>query len=257
MIGICGKGFVGNALYELLKPLDPIVYDKFKKIGNEEDLKKCKVIFLCLPTPYDWDKEQYDLSAIEETLPKYDPDVYVIKSTTAIGDCDLLSKKYGKKIIHNPEFLREQTAIEDIKNANRTVLGGDQYLCTEVQRIYQRVYDSDMIYVFTDSRTSELIKLATNAYLSSKVIFCNTLKNICCMSNINYDVFKEAWLLEPRVGRSHTQVTEEGGFGGHCFPKDLNALISRSRDFGYDPKILVSVWNENCKIRKEFNGKER
>jgi len=253
-IALVGLGFVGGSLYELFKPLNPVRYSLNE--GSQEEVNKCDVAFISVPTPMNDDKT-CDTSIIEEVFSWIKCPLLVIKSTVPPGTCKKLAEKYpDKKIVHNPEFLREQTAIKDLFEANRTVLGGNKEDCLEVARIYQKVYNHDMIYVYTDSTTSELVKYATNAYLATKVIFCNELYEICKAFGIDYDILKEIWLLEPRITRTHTIITEERGFGGHCFPKDLNALIEYTQKNHYNPMLLKQVWDSNCRLRSEFAGRE-
>lgn len=256
-ISVLGQGFVGGTLTKFFEKLNPVAYDPFKGFkATHDDVNATDIAFVCVGTPMKEDKT-CDTSQIEEVFSWLKVPIAVIKSTVPPGTCKRLQTKYPDiKIVHNPEFLREQTALDDMKNVNRTVLGGNKDVCLEVARVYQQIYNHDMIYVYTDTNTSELVKYATNAYLATKVTFCNELANVCNVYGVDYDILKEIWLLEPRITRTHTIISEEKGFGGHCFPKDLNALIEYTEREGYNPKFLKSVWDSNCKFRKEFNGKE-
>ncbi len=261
-VGIIGLGFVGTALHNLFKEGDGKDYklclyslEKNNYPEEKERAKNTDIAFVCVGTPMKKDKT-CDLTAIEDVLSWIEADVIVIKSTVPPGTTEELSKKYNKKIVHNPEFLTERNASQDMKNATRTVLGGPKDYCIPVCRLYQKVYDHSMHYVFTTSRTSELVKYVTNAFFTVKVAFVNQIFDICNKMDVDYDELREVWLLEPRVNRSHTLITEERGYGGHCFPKDLNALIHTSESKDIDVTLLKEVWNYNCKIRGEFNGKE-
>lgn len=258
-VGIIGHGFVGGALHELLKPLKPVIYDKFQEqyMYHKAGINACDIAFVCVPTPMKDDKT-CDLSAINEVLLWCHAKIVVIKSTVPVGTTARLSKQFSRRIVHNPEFLREVSAAEDMKHANRTILGGDKRDCLEVCKMYQKVYDHNMQYVFTTSDMSEFVKYATNSFFATKVAFCNELYDICNVFGLDYDEFREYWLLEPRVGRHHTQITEQRGYGGTCLPKDLNALIKAAEDQGYGKKasLLKAVWNANCQVRKEFQGME-
>lgn len=258
-VAIVGVGFVGGALFELLKgKIDVKRYDPYKEFScSKSDVNNCDIIFLCVPTPFDWKTKDYDYSAIEESLGWIKKNkIVVIKSTVQPGTCQYMSEKFGHKIIFNPEFLREKTAIKDIKNEKRVILGGEAKLCRIVRSIYQQVYKRKILYVFTSWGNAELTKIATNTYLCAKVSFCNELKEFCDKSGISYDEFKEIWLTDERIGASHTDVTEEGGFSGHCFPKDLNALITKMKSAGVDPICHTTAWNTNRKYNKEFENKK-
>ncbi len=257
-VAIVGHGFVGNALHEVLnKGYVVAVYDKFKpELGTMEAVNSCKVAFLCVPTPMR-DNKTCDLSAIKDVFGWLRTPIVVIKSTVPVGTTAQLDSEYEPgTVIHNPEFLRERSAVEDMLNANRVILGGDKKASRQVAKVYRRVYDEDVQYVFTDSKTSELIKYATNSYFATKVAFFNEIYDIAGSLGVDYDQLREYLLLEPRVGRHHTQVTEERGFGGTCLPKDINALIHTAAQVGYDSKLLKAVWDENCRVRDEFSGKE-
>lgn len=256
LCGICGIGFVGGALKNLLeKKYKVMAYDPYKDFScSREDINKCDTIFLCVPTPFSWESMDYDYSAIEDCLSWIDKDkLVVIKSTVQPGTCEKMHKKYGHRIVSNPEFLRENTALEDMLNADRTVLGGHIDDCQQVADIYKEVYPFEMVYAFTTWNIAELTKIATNTFLATKVSFCNEIKEFCDKMGISYDAFKEIWLLDKRIGRSHTQVTKQGGFSGHCFPKDLNALITKMQDMKVKPTLHQATWNANRKYRKEFS----
>lgn len=261
-VGIIGLGFVGSALYDLLDAGDgkdykicPYSLSAFNSLEEKEAAKNSDIAFVCVGTPMKEDKI-CDLSQLEEVLGWCEAKVIVIKSTIPPGTTETLASKFNKRLVHNPEFLTERNASEDMRTVKRTVLGGDKKDSMEVCRLYQKVYDHSMQYVFCTSRVSEMVKYVTNAYFTVKVAFINQIFDICQGLSIDYDELKEIWLLEPRMTRSHTLVTEDRGYGGHCFPKDLNALIKASEDIGVDVTLLKEVWNYNCKIRKEFKGRE-
>lgn len=261
-IGCMGIGFVGGALKELLETKYSVnSYDKFKEPYNtKEHLEKAldsDVIFLCVPTLFDWKLMDYYYSAIEDCLSQIPDDkIVVIKSTVQPGTCEKMSEKRGHKIVFNPEFLREVTAVEDMKNADRTVLGGDITNCEVICDIYKALYPFEMKYIFTTWEIAELTKIATNSFLASKVSFCNEIEEYCNRKDISYDAFREVWLADKRIGRGHTQVTDKGGFSGTCFPKDINALITSMKKVGMDPIFHRATWNTNCQYREEFSDEK-
>ena len=262
-IGVVGcKGFVGEAVCELFKTSDEVElveYDNGKKygtpIGTREAINDCDIVFVCVPSPMKEDGS-CDTSIVDEVVRWINGPIIVIKSTVPPGTTDWLRVKYGKNIVHNPEFLTEANYIDDIKNANRTVLGGEEYICDMVVVAYQKVYSDEMIYVITDSSTSELSKYALNTFLATKVAYFNELKNIADVFSVNFDELREIVLLDKRIGDSHTEVTKERGFGGHCFPKDLNGLINACFDVEYSPNLLMEVWESNRDCREEFKDEK-
>ncbi|MFH1854966.1 MAG: hypothetical protein ABH810_00945 [bacterium] len=258
-IAIVGVGFVGSALFKLLKQkFNVLRYDPSKKFScSKEEVNECDVVFLCVPTPFDWVKKDYDYSAIDECLGWIKRGrVVVIKSTVQPGTTREVARKYKHDIVFNPEFLRQKSAVRDIKGADRVVLGGNKTDCLKISRIYKKVYPRKVKYIHTTFESAELAKIATNAFLCSKVMFCNEIKKFCDKIDIDYDEFRKVWFHDKRIGKSHTEVTKEGGFSGGCFPKDLNALISKMMSRGVDPVFQKMVWNLNRKHRKEFRGRK-
>jgi len=181
-LAIVGVGFVGGALYKLLcKKFEALRYDPNKKFScSKEDVNKCEIIFVCVPTPFGWRKMDYDYNAIEDCLGWIKKGrVIVIKSTVQPGITREMKKKYKHNLVFNPEFLREKSAARDIKKAERIILGGNKRNCLQVSRIYKKIYNKKVKYIFTSYENAELAKIATNAFLCSKVIFCNEIKKFC------------------------------------------------------------------------------
>jgi UDPglucose 6-dehydrogenase len=125
-----------------------------------------------------------------------------------------------------------------------------------VSEIFKSVYPKSVKYYFTTSESAELVKIATNAYLCLKVSFCNEIKYFCDKNGIKYNDFRKVWLSDPRIGQSHTQVTEAGGFSGSCFPKDLNALITSMNKVKLNPILQKATWEANRKFRSEFGNRK-
>ena len=266
IIGIVGQGFVGGALSEGMKHAFKIeTYDKFvAEKSTCESLKslveKVDVIFVCLPTPMRQDGS-CDLRIVEETVleidsfcKKEDGKVAIIKSTIPPGTTEGLNKRVSNiQVVFNPEFLTEATAIEDFKNQTRIIVGGPRPGSSVVKNIFRKAFKQTPI-VKTGSNTAEMVKYFTNCFLATKVIFSNEMKQICDPLDIDYDKVVEYALYDERLGRSHWSVPGPDGsmgFGGHCFPKDLNALIKVAKNNGVDPRILRCVWEKNLEVRDE------
>ena len=262
-VGVIGNGFVGNAIYQNFK--DKVltkVYDvKIEKRLNElEEVLLSDIIFICLPTPMQSTGE-CDLSFIKTffdnvermaKLFKKDP-LFVIKSTVPIGTTEKLSRKYPFNIVHNPEFLTAVNAVEDFRNSDRNIIGGNQKSCLVLRDFYISHFPYTPIQIVS-SNESETIKYFCNSFLASKVAFFNNLFQICEKLGMNFDSVKDGVCSDTRIGGSHTKVPGPDGlmgFGGYCFPKDINALISTLKEHDIDDSLFSTVWEFNQNIRKE------
>jgi UDPglucose 6-dehydrogenase len=256
-IGVCGVGCVGSALCHLFETNGYRVstYDKFKPdmmhIDNKKDINKCDFVFVCVPTPFKNGK--VDISAVEECVSWIKAPNIVIKSTVPPGTTRRLAEKYKKRLFHNPEFLTEKNAKKDIFMEGRVIIGlldwkdGEEAL--KIAKILEDcgIVETQIELVFTE--TSELIKYITNAFLATKVAFCNEMDLIARKFNLEWNRnLRRLFLLDKRVGDSHTIVTEERGFGGTCLPKDLDGLISFSNSKFFK---AVKEQNERTKAFKD------
>ena len=269
-IGIVGQGYVGTAIkvgFESYYDLE--TYDKFstdKSTCNLSDLvAECDVIFVCVPTPMNKDgschtdiveevvSEINEIVLETESYPYHIKPIVVIKSTVPPGTTDRLhNKSRGLDIIFNPEFLSEANFIEDFKNQTRIILGGTRKGTNLLRQVYSKVFPTAHI-IKTGSITAEMVKYMTNAYLATKVSFSNEIKQICDKLDIDYDKVIEYATLDERLGKTHLGVPGPDGdlgFGGHCLPKDINALISVAHEFGIVPEVLEAVVETNDKVRK-------
>ena len=264
MIGIIGQGFVGNAVYQKFKNyFDVLTYDldESKSNSTKEDLLfKCNTIFLCLPTPMNTDGScnvdilQKELENIELITDNQEiKKTIVIKSTVSPGTTDKWNSSYESlDIVFNPEFLTEANAIEDFNNQNRIILGGPRPATTELRRMYSKVFPKAHI-IKTDSTHAEMVKYLTNSFLATKVSFANEIYQICDKLNIDYDKVVEYATLDDRLGKSHWNVPGpdgDFGFGGHCLPKDLSALIYLAMNLHTETNVLNAVEETNDVVRK-------
>jgi len=264
MIGIVGQGFVGNAVYQKFKKYYDVVTNDLNENKSTSTLPNlvmiCDTIFLCLPTPMK-ESGQCDLSILENVLGEMDLLVdnlesertIIIKSTIPPGTTKKWNEKYESlNILFNPEFLTERNAVEDYNNQNRIIIGGPRPYTTEVVRLFSKVFPKAHI-IKTDSTHAEMVKYLTNTFLSTKVSFANEIYQLCEVVGIDYDKVVEYATLDERLGNSHWMVPGHDGdfgFGGHCFPKDLSALISLSEKYNTTNNVLKSVRNTNDKVRK-------
>jgi len=264
-ISVIGNGFVGGAVANGFKHRNPLVYDVVPSRSNcsLNEALKAEYIFVCLPTPMTHvEGGRANLSilysffeSIKELPLK---GTFIIKSTVPVGTTRALSEKYSQfRFVHNPEFLTAANANHDFINADRTVLGGSVQDVDKVATLYETDFPNIPI-VRMDSNESELVKYAANCFLALKVMFFNEIKLLTEDINVNYQKVIDGVSADVRIGRSHTRVPGpdgDYGFGGTCFPKDINAFINVIKDLNGNAKsdIFEAVWKRNKEIRKDWD----
>ena len=261
-IGIVGQGYVGTAVKTIFeKYYETNTYDLNNNCNCKtinELTTKSNIIFVCVPTPMKKDGS-CDTSIVEEVVKEINlfstnNTIIAIKSTIPPGTTNLLNRKYNNvTIVFNPEFLTEANFIDDFKNQSRIIIGGQRPASTKLRQVYSLVFPNSKI-VKTGAKTAEMVKYFTNTFLATKVSFANEMKTICDKLNIDYDKVVEYSTYDERLGKSHWAVPGPDGklgFGGSCFPKDLNALIKLSKDLDWNPEVLTSVWKTNLIMRPE------
>jgi UDPglucose 6-dehydrogenase len=262
-LGIVGQGFVGTAIREGMKNHFRIeTYDKFKSEAStcpslKTVCEKAQVVFTCLPTPMKKDGS-CDLSILESTIHEIDSfnlnNIVVIKSTVIPGTTQRLNQECQNiDIVFNPEFLTEANYIDDFKNQNRIIIGGPRPATTIIKNLFRQVFQRTPI-VKTGSSTAEFVKYFINCFLATKVSFANEFKEICDNMEVDYDKVVEYALYDKRIGGTHLSTPGPDGrrgFGGSCFPKDLNALIYFATMMGVKTSVLEGVWNKNLEVRPE------
>ena len=258
-IGIIGQGFVGNAVYQKFKNFFNVyTFDLVSKLCNssyEELTNNCEIIFVCIPTPMNKDGS-CNVELVKKVLSKLNKKtkaIIVNKSTVVPGTTDEFNKQFKNlEIVFNPEFLTERNAIEDFNNQERIILGGPRPATTVLKQIYSTVFP-DAYVIKTGSTHAEMIKYFTNCFLANKVSFANEMHELCTALDLDYDKVVEYATLDNRLGNSHWAVPGpdgDFGFGGHCFPKDLSAIIKMTEDLATTNNILKSTQKTNDKLRK-------
>ena len=259
-IGIIGQGFVGNAVAQKFQQYYQLLtYDLDKKKSNatEEEVLNCNIVFLCLPTPMlpDGKCDTSIVSGVLEKIVKLkQPKIVVIKSTVPPLTVESFNKVTPEniQIVFNPEFLTERNAVEDYNNQKRIILGGPRPATTTLKRIFSKVFPKADI-IKTDSTHAEMVKYLTNTFLSTKVSFANEIYQICEKVGIDYDKVVEYAIYDERLGKSHWMVPGHDGdfgYGGHCFPKDLAALIHLAQRFGTTTNVLEATQLTNDRVRR-------
>jgi len=235
-IGIVGNGFVGSAICKGLNHYHDVkIYDinETKSAHPFEETIRQDIVFVCLPTPMFNDTLSSDTSYVVDffnTVITHDYNsqtIFVIKSTVPIGTTDHICKKYKPlRIVHSPEFLTARSAAIDFITPSRNIVGGEE---------------------------SEFVKYFANSFFATKVSFFNEMFLLSNKLNLSWDKIVGGVMSDGRIGISHYQVPGHDGdfgFGGTCFPKDINAFIDTFENEGIDPVLLKAVWNRNLSIRK-------
>lgn len=271
-IGIIGKGFVGSAVeYGFLSSsnikYNIRIYDKKKHLRTHslEDTVNCSdIVFLSVPTPTNRDGS-INLNIIDQALNEINcctqgESIILIRSTIIPGSSKMFQKKYPKiKIVFNPEFLTEKNANYDFVNQSRIILGGNTKLTSIVSELFNQRFDNSIPIIETNFETAEMIKYMNNCFLATKVSFMNEMKMISDKSGVDWDVAVNGFSLDNRVGDSHLDVPGHDGklgFGGSCFPKDIQALIHHAKSIGIEVDTLKGVWETNLKVRPEKDWEE-
>ena len=271
-IGIVGQGYVGTAVNEVFsKHYDVETYDldidKCSVDYLEDLVELSNIIFVCVPTPMKKDGS-CDTSIVEAVVKDINDMVVsrnvsgrivAIKSTIPPGTTNRLNKECKNiSVIFNPEFLTEANFIDDFKNQNRIIIGGERPSTTKLRQVYSLVFPNAKI-VKTGSKTAEMVKYMTNTFLATKVSFANEMKMICDGLDIDYDKVVEYSTYDERLGKSHWAVPGPDGklgFGGSCFPKDINALLDLANKFEIDVFTLDGAWETNLQVRPEQDWKK-
>lgn len=245
-IGIAGYGFVGQAHEGALKNYhDIIISDPAKKMYG--DLRHADAIIVCVSTPQG-SHGGCHLDNVYDVI-KGSPDVPIlIKSTISIEGWDMLRHVFpNKQLTFSPEFLRAATALEDFQNTKTILLGGsDTGFWADIFITAMGKINIDI----ADPKELILAKYARNSFLALKVAYFNQMYDLCSKLGIDYDKVRQYTIIDERIGESHSVISEERGFGGHCFPKDVNALIKTAERDNVDLSILKNAVEYNRNIRK-------
>ena len=250
-IGIAGYGYVGQAHEAALKDYHEILI-RDPALGHYADLQHADAIIVCVSTPAN-DNGSCDYSNVYDIVSNSPPVPILIKSTISLEGWDLIRTEFIKSnLTFSPEFLRAATALEDFANTKQFMMGGDN-----VGFWAQLFIDAMGDISVSNASVAELIltKYFRNAFLATKVTFFNQMYDLCKAAGIDYDPVAIGVGMDPRIGDSHITVTEMRGYGGHCFPKDMNALVNTAKEYNCkaDLGLINQSINYNNNIRKESN----
>ena len=220
----------------------------------EEAIKDAKIIFLALPTPPGEDGSA-DLSyvlGVADHLGKIISDYKVIvdKSTVPVGTAEKVTAAIGANskvdfdVVSNPEFLREGFAIEDFMKPDRVVIGTDSAKAQDLMgELYAPFVRQGNPIIYMDEKSAELTKYAANAFLATKITFMNEIANLCELVGADVDKVRIGVGSDQRIGKRF--LFPGIGYGGSCFPKDVQAIAKSASEVNYDFQILKSVMNVN------------
>jgi len=267
-IGVVGNGFVGSAVQFGFSPstgcdYEVRVYDKdpSKSVDSiEETVNESEFIFLSVPTPSNKDGSM-NLDIVEQALQdisdvnKYQGNIVLLRSTVTPGTTRKLQDKYPNlRIVFNPEFLTEQNAKYDFINQARIIIGGDEVYSKQVGDLYRLRFGESQPIIETNWETAELIKYMSNCFFTTKISFMNEMYQIAEKCGVDWGVALDGFFRDGRVGHSHMNVPGPDGkfgFGGSCFPKDIQALINFGESLGLNMNTLKGAWNTNLEVRPE------
>jgi len=223
---IIGMGFVGNAVMNYLDSIGVNVTTYDKKDRCRISYDKIDSVIICVSTDYSDFYNSLDISDVEQSITEIlkdnkNIDIY-IKSTMPIGSCMQLVNKFNyERIFYVPEFLKEKTALEDIKNPSRVIIGTNNKGLYGINK-YLSLYSSDVSFLVTGLVEAESIKLYSNAYLAHRLAFFNEVDTFTSINNIDTDEVIKGISLDPRIGNYYNSPSY--GYGGYCLPKDNKAL---------------------------------
>lgn len=225
----------------------------------KEGTNEAKIIFLALPTPPGADGSadlKYVLSVASELGPLLtDYTVIVDKSTVPVGTLEKVAAKIKEKatvefdVVSNPEFLREGVAVDDFMKPERVVVGTRSPRAKKImETLYGPFVRQGNPVIFMDERSAELTKYAANSFLATKITFMNEIANLCERLGADVDAVRIGMGTDSRIGKRF--LFAGIGYGGSCFPKDVQALEKSATETQYDFKILKAVMevNESQKI---------
>ena len=205
--------------------------------------------FICVPTP-EGEDGRCDTSAVEAAFERWRRAVeyWCIKSTVSVGTTELL----GHNVCFSPEYYGETLGhpLAEVNRETFVILGGPADATQAFADAWSLVTSSYTRIIQTDARTAELCKLLENAWIATKVSFCNEFYDLARLAGVDWHELRELWLADPRVSRSHTYVYPRNrGWGGKCIPKDTANLCEWARRFGRPAELIEAVRAYNARLR--------
>jgi len=264
VIGVIGNGFVGGAVahghkmhghkvlvYDVLPDRSP---NTIEEIWGDSDF-----VYVCVPTPPTEDG-WCDLNYVEQVFhvaqetPRKPCQTIILKSTVTPGTTKWLENEFGERIVFCPEFLTAVRAKEDFVRTKNLVIGAhDHEYAKEFKNICLQMFTGCML-TLTDPTTAEMVKYMLNCFLATKVSFLNEMKQIIDQAGGNWNESASAFIKDERIGTTHCMVPGPDGqlgFGGACFPKDIQALIAFAKFVNVKPSVIEAAWEKNKEVRPD------
>jgi len=228
-IGFIGQGFIGNAYANNFEKrgYETVRYSLLPEhLGNRDKLKDCRITFIAVPTPTT--PAGFSAQIIEEVLPLIGAgNIAVIKSTILPGTTKRLQALFPDiYIIHSPEFLTEKNCQQDADYPPRNIVGLSEKSTAEHGQEVMAILPEAGYKLICRAEEAEMIKYAGNCFLYFKVLYMNIIWEACRANGLDYNIVREGFQHDPRVGNSHNDPVHQGGrgAGGHCFIKDFAAF---------------------------------
>ena len=271
-IGIIGRGFVGSAVefgFSAQTGCDAIVkvYDKNPKLSQntlKETLNDSDFVFLSVPTPSNFDGS-INLEVLQQALFDINKinnrsNIILIRSTIVPGTTkDFQDSFPNLNLVFNPEFLTERSAKYDFINQSRFILGGKTKDTSKVADLFRWRFGETTSIIETNFETAELIKYMNNCFFATKVSFLNEMKLMSDKIGADWVTAVEGFVRDGRIGHSHLSVPGPDGklgFGGSCFPKDIQAIINFAKKLDIELHTLKGAWDTNLTVRPEKDWEE-
>lgn len=277
-VAIIGYGYVGKAVHKIFP--DALIYDyKFEKGIDNDPVdgspysnqftinSQCELAIVCVPTPMcdkapeDLKNEfaKVDISIVEDTINWLETNLILIKSTIPPQTTDYLVKKYNKKICFSPEYIGEgkyqitswrYLDAKDPRLHDFLIIGGESQTAEAITNIFVQKLGPEKFYYLCSAIEAELIKYMENSWGAMKVIFAQEFYELCQKLGVSWIKVREGWALDNRVERMHTAVfVDNRGFGGKCYPKDLNGIVVIADELGVDLSLVKATLRKNRALR--------
>ena len=260
-IRIAGFGFVGQAMCSVLRNNNEI--EIVDPIYNTQDYDPANpdAVIICVSTPQSPDGS-CDMTNVYDVIANTDSTIPIlIKSTISLEGWECIKHIFPtRKICFSPEFLRADTARTDFATMKYVIIGGDDIdniaywvdFFNEQTSMWMPAEDAEEFRIYTCSIPEAItIKYAENSFLALKVSFFNQIYDYCKLTDTDFETVRTLLCMDTRIGESHSRVTPDRGWGGHCFPKDTAAILKTADMRGYDMSVLKSAVDYNKQLRQD------
>ena len=267
-IGVIGNGFVGSAIVGGFSLVADVMVHDNDALRTTHSLKELvtesEYIFVSVPTPMKKsENNKMDLTIMDNViediskLSSSTSSIVILKSTILPRTTEKYAKKYKNiDFVFCPEFLTERTARLDFINSSRIIIGTEKDAVADKVENMLRVRFPYTKIIKTDSTTAEFIKYMNNCFFAAKISIMNEFYQASVALGVDWDKALDGFLSDGRVGNSHLDVPGHDGqygFGGKCFPKDINAFINLFVEIGISPTMLEAAWEKNMEVRDEHD----